>query len=94
MRVNWTKPFAANLESARVYVAAEDSISAVVVIKRVMETLHILSRLSDAGRPHFHRPDARSIPVPDSPFVLVYDVNDDGINLLALYHQAMKWPGS
>lgn len=89
MNIRWTKPFTQNLESARLYIAAEDPKAALVVL---MGTIDTLARFPEAGKGSNQVIGTRQILVPNTPFLISYRIKNNTVELLALWHHAQKWP--
>jgi toxin ParE1/3/4 len=94
MKIRWTRPFAQNLEAAREYIRADSPTAAVHVIQRVLEALEKISRFPEVGRASKHMPGIRHLPIPNTPLILIYRIQYDTIELLAIWHHAQKWPGT
>jgi addiction module RelE/StbE family toxin len=94
MKIRWTRPFAQNLEAARDYITADNPTAAASVIQRILEALDRISRFPEVGRASNHMPGIRHLPVPNTPLILVYRIQPEQIELLALWHHAQKWPRS
>lgn len=91
MNIRWTKPFTQNLESARLYIMAEDPQAAASVLKRILGTLNTLSLFPESGKENKQKIGTRHIPIPKTPFVIAYRIKNNTVELLALWHQSQKW---
>jgi toxin ParE1/3/4 len=92
MKIRWTRPFTQNLESARLYIMADDANAALTVLKRILGTIDTLASLPEAGKASKQKPGTRHIVVTHTPFIITYRIHNNTVELLALWHQAQKWP--
>ena len=88
---SWIRPALHDLESQLSYIQREnqDIVSRIAVqIKKATEALDTF--------PHLGRPGVvegtRELVFPHLPFVCVYRIRDDRIEILRILHQRMQWP--
>lgn len=88
--VRWTGKAAAELERAYVFLAEISEEAAVGAIKAIREKTLLLEQFPHAGRPADDlEPEYRELLVPfgGAGYVLVYEVLQDSVYILALKHQ-------
>jgi toxin ParE1/3/4 len=91
MRVTWTRAALADLRSLRAYIAEERPRAARTIAKRIQTVVADLSdypRMGKAGR----IPKTREIVVPRTPFIMVYRVQQQMVEILRVLHAAQDWP--
>jgi toxin ParE1/3/4 len=91
MNVRWTAPAAEQLEQAYDYIAEGNLTPAEEVAQHVIDTTEMLGKHPGAGR-NGRISGTREFSVPDTPFVIAYAVKDETVWILAVYHDARKWP--
>lgn len=90
---SWTRAARNDLESALAYIAWDDPDAAVRMARRIRETTKRLPLFPEIGRAG-RVPGTRELIIAKSPFVVIYRIASDGIQILRLLHTAMKWPSS
>jgi toxin ParE1/3/4 len=90
MKVRWTEPALLHLHEAYDYIQLDKPSAAARMAERIEATAEHLRLFPQMGRPS-KRPKTRELPVPGTPFVLVYRVSSDSLEILALYHGAQNW---
>ncbi len=91
MELSWTKSAIQDLEDAAEYIAEDNRIAAAKMGERVLEAVDYLKQhpvLGRGGRLH----GTRELVVSGTPFIIVYRVRLDQIQVLRLLHHARKWP--
>ena len=92
MHLVWTRPAANDLDTIESYLVSRNPAAAVDVILGIIDAVeeHL------APYPHIGRPGktfgTREFVVPDTPYVVMYRVVDDTLELLRVLHGARKWP--
>ncbi|MDP2321413.1 MAG: type II toxin-antitoxin system RelE/ParE family toxin [Acidobacteriota bacterium] len=91
MRVRWTTDAANDLERICDYIAESRPESARTVAKTIVDGVGILELFPNRGR--LGRVDAtRELVFASLPFVAVYDVHSDAVQVLRILHGAQQWP--
>ena len=91
MELKWTPSALRDLDDAGSYIAQENPPAAVEVGKRVLEATEYLERYPALGRSGRLR-GTRELVVSGTPFIVVYRVRLDLIQVLRVLHHARKWP--
>ena len=93
MRVLWTAPAARDLEAIGDYIARHNPGAARRIVQRIRARTRTL-----ASRPYLGRPGrvagTRELVIASTPFIVVYRVIDDRLEVLAVFHGARIWPNS
>jgi toxin ParE1/3/4 len=91
MRVVWTAPAGRDLEGIGDYIARQNPSAASRIVQRIRARTRAL-----AAHPYLGRPGrvagTRELVVTSTPFIAVYRVINDRIEILAVFHGARIWP--
>jgi plasmid stabilization system protein ParE len=88
--VKWTENAGRGLERAYLFLAEKSEEAAIAAIKAIREKASLLERSPSAGRPADDLdPEHRELIVPfgASGYVLIYEVHEDHVLILAVKHQ-------
>ena len=92
MRVRWTEPAVRDLTSICDYIEQHDGEQAARTIAlRIVEAAESLVRFPRRGR-HGSDPETRELVLAGSPWLVIYSVNDDAVEILRILHGAQKRP--
>jgi len=90
MRVRWTVPAAEDLESIRTYLDKHYPQFAEPTVRTIYQRIRSLKTAPYRGRPG-HRSGTRELPLSPLPYIVVYAVKPDAIEVLHIYHGAQDW---
>jgi toxin ParE1/3/4 len=90
MRIRWTTPAAEDLESIKVYLARHYPHFAELTVRAIYKGIRGLRGFPHQGRPG-HRPGTRELALSPLPYVVVYRVNSEAVEVLHIYHGAQDW---
>jgi toxin ParE1/3/4 len=91
MRVRWTIDAADDLDRISDYIADDRPETARRIALHIVRTVDRLDRFPNRGRPG--RVDGtRELVLAPLPFIAVYEVHDDEVQVLRLLHGAQQWP--
>lgn len=91
MRLSWSKRATADVAAIRDHIAAEKPRAAAVVLETLRRSAQTLPRFPSLGRPG--RADGtRELVVAGTPFVIVYRLRKDCVELLAVLHASRQFP--
>jgi len=92
MRIRWTDPAARDLNHLCDYIRDHDAPAAARrVALSIYQTVSSLSQFPHRGRAG-RRPNTRELVLPDLPFLAVYRIRGDVVEVLRILHGAQKWP--
>ena len=92
MRIRWTEPASRDLTQISDYIEGHDGPArARRVALGIFQGVDSLSRFPFRGRPG-RKPKTREFVFPDLPFLAVYRVRDDCVEILRILHGAQNWP--
>lgn len=94
MRIAWSGRAIRNIEAARDYIARDNPAAAEAVTERIIRQVERLVAFSPGlGRPG-RISGTRELVVSRTPYIVVYRVAEDEVQVLAVIHQAQDWPES
>jgi len=92
MRIRWTEPAARDLEGICDYIKEHDGLAAARrVALQVYGGVGALAQFAHRGRPG-RKPGTRELVFQRLPFLAVYRVREDVIEINRILHGAQKWP--
>ena len=92
MELRWTPAALDDLDAAAEFVAADNPDAAAEMADRVLDATEGLLRYPNLGRAGRVR-GTRELVVSGTPFVVVYRVRLDEIQVLRVLHHSRRWPG-
>lgn len=90
MKVLWTRSALRHLSAAREYIAIDNPPAAERQIDRIERSANRLSEFPMLGRQGM-RAGTREFPVPGTPYILVYRVREETVQILTVLHGARNW---
>ncbi len=92
MKVEWTHPALADLIEAQIYIAQENPQAAEKIAQRVWEASHHLVDNPEIGRSG-HVDGTRELVVGQTPYLIVYRVRNNQVEILRVWHARQNWQG-
>lgn len=93
MRVRWTRRALREQDQAFEWIVKENPRAAREVIERTYAATRLLADNPRMGRPGRIN-GTRELVVSRTPYIIVYRVARDDVEILAVIHQAQDWPES
>lgn len=93
MKIRWTSIAARDLESVHEYVSEDSPTRADALVDRILSGVEVLERYPQIGRVG-RVEGTRELVIGGTPFVVVYRVRHEQIEILSVLHAARKWPES
>lgn len=90
MKARWTHPALADLIDAQDYIARENPAVALAVAQRVWDATRQLETHPQIGRSG-HVPGTREWVVRRTPYVIVYRITADTVEILRVWHSKRRW---
>lgn len=90
MKLRWTVPAAEDLEHIKRYLDRRFPHFSEPTIRAIYGRACSLKQHPQIGRPG-HRSDTRELPLSPLPYLIVYRVNADAIEILHIHHGAQDW---
>jgi toxin ParE1/3/4 len=91
LRVVWLPRAIADFDSQLDYIAKDNPRIATDIGDRIVQHVSHLSEYPEMGRDG-RRQKTRELVVPRTPFVIVYRVGSDRLEILRVLHGAQRWP--
>ena len=92
MRIRWTEPAARDLTSICDYIRDHDAPgTARRVALTMLEGVKSLARFPNRGRPG-RRQGTPELVLPHLPFLAIYRLRGDDVEVLRILHGAQQWP--
>lgn len=89
--IKWLEDATQDLHSLHQYIAQENPNAAKMIAKCIIDATKLL-----ATQPHMGRPGrvlyTRELVVPNTPFIIPYQMKNKHIEILRVIHGAMQWP--
>ncbi|PYT94798.1 MAG: type II toxin-antitoxin system mRNA interferase toxin, RelE/StbE family [Acidobacteria bacterium] len=91
MQIRWSPAAAEDLSRIFEYICPENPSAAQRIVKTIYESAGSLESFPYRGR--VGRVDGtRELPLPSLPFVVVYRVLEEAVEIAAVIHGAQRWP--
>ena len=90
MRVRWTVPAAEDLEGIKNYLVEHYPQFAEPTVRTIYQRILCLKTTPYRGRPG-HRSGTRELPLTPLPYIVVYAVKSEAIQILHIYHGSQNW---
>jgi addiction module RelE/StbE family toxin len=91
MLVRWTLPAVDDLKDITRYIRKNNPASARHVAKTIFDAGNALNRFPQRGR-EGRIAGTRELVFPGWPYILVYEVRKQAVDILRVYHGAQDWP--
>ena len=92
MRIRWTQPAADDLTHICDYIEEHDtSATARRVALAIYESIGTLVRFPRRGRPGRYK-DTRELVITNLPYIAIYRIHDNVIEVARILHGAQNWP--
>lgn len=90
LKLRWTRPALADLVEAQNYIARDNPAAAEAVAQRVWDAAKRLCDNPEIGR-QGHVQGTREWPVSQTPYLIVYRVKNDAVEILRVWHGRRNW---
>ena len=91
MRLRWAQTAVSDLTSICDYIEQRSPTSARRIALAIHEKVNGLKQYPRQGRPG-RRPDTRELVVTGLPYLIVYRIREDVVEINRILHGAQKWP--
>lgn len=92
MQIRWTNPAVQDLtrigDYTREHFGTDQAQNTAMLIYAAADSLLQFPRRGRVGR----RPDTREIAIPGLPFLVIYRIEEESIQILRVLHGAQQWP--
>jgi toxin ParE1/3/4 len=93
MNVIWSETSVRHLQQVAEYLQSESAGGAIKIRRRILEAVKRIGQMPNSGRIGRIQ-GTREAVVPQSPYIVVYQVSDHSVEILAIWHGAWLWPES
>jgi toxin ParE1/3/4 len=93
VRIRWTPTAARHVAAIGEYIAAENPHAAAEIVRAIRRAAERLARYPTIGRSG-RVAGTRELVVATTPYIVVYRVGLDTVDVLAIIHAARDWPKS
>lgn len=90
MRIRWTVPAADDFENIKNYLQRHYPHFAELTVRTIYQRIRSLKAAPNRGRPG-HRKGTRELPLTPLPYVVVYSVTSEAVEILHIHHGAQDW---
>ena len=90
MRIRWTTPAADDLENIKAYLDRRHPHFSEPTVRAIYNRARALKTTPNRGRPG-RRSGTRELPVLPLPYVIVYAVKPEAVEILHIYHGSQDW---
>lgn len=91
MKVKWTSPAIQDLDRHIAYIAQENPSAAREQLRLIRKQYRVLAQHSKMGRPG-RVAETRELVINRTPFVLVYRLAPEQVEILKMLHGSQQWP--
>jgi toxin ParE1/3/4 len=91
MRLRWTLAAADDLQDIANYLFEKTPENAARLIREIYGAPSILKSFPNRGRVG-KKPGTRELVMPSLPYVIVYQVRDETVNIVRILHGSQQWP--
>jgi toxin ParE1/3/4 len=91
MRIRWSPAATEDLFRIAEYIAKENAPAAQRVSNTIYENVGVLNSFPNRGR-RGRIEGTREMPVPSLPFIVVYRVIEEAVEIARIIHGAQRWP--
>jgi toxin ParE1/3/4 len=93
MRIQWTKGASRNLKQLEEYIAQDNPRAAKETVLKILKSVELLAEQPAMGRVG-RTVDTRELVVNGTPYIVPYRVDEGHIQILRIFHGAMRWRDS
>ena len=91
MRVEWTSFALTNASEIYEYIREDNAIAAIRVLRSIRSATEVLRKQPLLGRPG-RITGTRELVVTGLPYVILYEVRDEHVEVLSVLHGKQRWP--
>jgi toxin ParE1/3/4 len=91
MKIRWSPEAAEDLTHIFHYIRDQNPSAALRVVRTVRERINTLKMFPRLGRPG-RLEGTRELPLPPLPFIVVYRIKEELVEIARVIHGAQRWP--
>jgi addiction module RelE/StbE family toxin len=89
--LRWTRRALNRLEHIGAYINSHNPAAAGAVVNRIVSATEALREMPEQAR-RGRVKGTRELVFPDLPYIVVYRLNEDAIEILTVIHTSQRWP--
>lgn len=93
MIIRWLDDAVDDLRSLRQYISQENTTAAAKIVKKILNSIDMLSEQPGIGRPG-RVLNTRELIISGTPYIVPYRVKNNVVEILRVFHCSMLWPES
>jgi toxin ParE1/3/4 len=93
LKLRWTPRAVQHLNSVWEYIGQKNVAAADRLVQTILAAVEVLQSHPDLGRKG-RAENTRELIVPSTPYIVVYRLRPNLIQVLAVFHAARRWPDS
>jgi toxin ParE1/3/4 len=90
LKIRWTLPAVNNLQSIFQYIAADNEEAAHRMMERIHAAIERVAQMPYSARGGKHA-GTRELVVPRTPYIVMYRIHEEAIQILRVFHGAQDW---
>jgi toxin ParE1/3/4 len=90
MHIRWTPPAATDLDNIKLYLEQNNPQFTDSTIRNIYQRIRSLKNAPQRFRLG-HNPNTREMPLSPLPYVVIYRVKEDSIEIPRIYHASQDW---
>lgn len=91
MNTRWLEDAINDLQALRQYIHQDNPTAEKKVTDKLIDTIELLSNNPEIGRPG-RVINTKELIVSGTPYIVPYRIKNEAIEILRIFHCAMKWP--
>jgi addiction module RelE/StbE family toxin len=91
MKIVWLRRSLWHLKSIKTFVSVDNPEAATTILNRIYDGVQRLATFPEMGRVG-RLSGTRELPILNSPYIVVYKVFDEKVEIMAVFHGARRWP--
>lgn len=93
MQVKWLRKALANLDAEAAYIARENPVAAVNVVRKILAAVSLLADQPSLGSPG-RIAGTRELIIPDTRYLVPYRIKNDRVEILRVFHTSRRQPAT
>lgn len=90
MKITWTRPAIHDLSEAALYIRLDNPGAATRMLARIRRSIDRLTMFPMLGRAGW-KDGTRELVIPNTPYIVVYRIEENRVEILAVLHGARDW---
>jgi addiction module RelE/StbE family toxin len=91
MKIVWLRRSLWHMKSIKTFISTDNPEAASALLTRIYDGANRLATFPEMGRIG-RVPGTRELPILNTPYIVVYKVFEDKVEMWAVFHGARRWP--